>query len=191
MDNNYILLDAARMHGDIYGAREMNPDHSCLYEGDSEKFLSAVAPWLFNLVPGSSFAQWITERATAQSWGVLLTCQEDPVKLYKHLRNFLIVKGEDGREMYFRYYDPRVLRVFLPTCKHEQLREFFGPIATFAAEDPNGLVMEFSLDDVGELAVNETGMGLGEYLDPQDPTTRFEIGTQIAEEPKKRWDFGY
>lgn len=191
MDNNYILLDAARMHGDIHGARELNPDHSCLYEGDSERFLSAVAPWLFSMVPGSPFAQWITDRGTAQNWGVFLTCREDPVKLYKHLRNFLIVKGEDGHEVYFRYYDPRVLHIFLPTCEREQLREFFGPIGTFAAEGTDGFVVEFSLNDPGELSVNETGLSLGEYLDPKSSSTQSETQAQTAEKPKKDWDFGY
>lgn len=191
MDSRYILLDAARMNGDIHGARELNPDHSCLYEGDSERFLSAVAPWLFSMLPGSPFAKWITEHGTAQSWGVFLTCQEDPVKLYKHLRNFLIVKGEDGHEVYFRYYDPRVLRIFLPTCEREQLREFFGPIGTFAAEDTDGFVVEFSLNDPGELSVNETGLRLGEYLDPQSTTIQSETRTLIPEKPKKDWDFGY
>lgn len=37
--------------------------------------------------------------------------------------------------MLFRYYDPRVLRVFLPTCNKEELTNFFGPIQAFVLED--------------------------------------------------------
>ncbi len=37
--------------------------------------------------------------------------------------------------MYFRFYDPRVLRIFLPTCDRSQILEFFGPVKIFICED--------------------------------------------------------
>jgi hypothetical protein len=45
------------------------------------------------------------------------------------------VKTEDGKELYFRFYDPRVLRVFLPTCSPRETTGFFGPIKSFLLED--------------------------------------------------------
>lgn len=42
----------------------------------------------------------------------------------------------DGRKVYFRYYDPNILRIFLPTCDPEQSAVFFGPVRAFTAEDP-------------------------------------------------------
>ena len=39
--------------------------------------------------------------------------------------------------MAFRYYDPRVLRAYLPTCNSEELRTVFGPIECFRTEDQN------------------------------------------------------
>ena len=47
----------------------------------------------------------------------------------------MLVKTEDGEELYFRFYDPRVLRIFLPTCDESQIRELFGPIEYFLMED--------------------------------------------------------
>jgi len=44
------------------------------------------------------------------------------------------VQDAKGKDMYFRFYDPRVLRVFLPTCTPEELSDFFGPIAGFLIE---------------------------------------------------------
>jgi hypothetical protein len=32
-------------------------------------------------------------------------------------------------------HDPRVLRVFLPTCTPEQLKQMFGPVDVFLAEN--------------------------------------------------------
>ena len=46
-----------------------------------------------------------------------------------------MVYGPDLEPLYFRYYDPRVLRAWLPTCDPAQLAEFFGPVEFFIAED--------------------------------------------------------
>lgn len=151
--SNYILLDAARMAGEIEKAKELNPEHICLYEGDSERFLGAVAPWLFEFEEGTEFAAWITKAAHANSWGILIRTDAEPNELYLHLRKFLIVATEDGRELYFRYYDPRVLREFLPTCDKAQLRSFFGPIQAIIAEDENGLLVEYAMS--GDLLNHE------------------------------------
>jgi hypothetical protein len=61
-----------------------------------------------------------------------------------------MVADETGKLLYFRPYDPRVLRIFLPTCDAEQLEFMFGPIeAYFAeAEDP-AQALRFSLDAGG------------------------------------------
>jgi hypothetical protein len=69
-------------------------------------------------------------------------------ELYKHFRRFLTVNTEDGQKLYFRYYDPRVLRVFLPTCDSAQLSEFFGSIKYFFAEDEDPeFILRFSLQN--------------------------------------------
>jgi len=188
---NFLLLDAARLQGAIYRAQELNPDHTCLYEGDSQRFLSAVAPWLFSIEAGTEFARWLAEHGSTLSWGVMLRCPEDSVKLYKHLRNYLIVESEDGREMYFRYYDPRVLRVFLPTCDAEQLRAFFGPIEAFVAEDANGQVVEYSLSEEGALRVDSTGRTLGQFLQVVEQSVHPPQADPLPDEKKGSWDFGY
>ena len=36
--------------------------------------------------------------------------------------------------MLFRYYDPRVLRVYLPTCNFDELQTVFGPVMHFIQE---------------------------------------------------------
>ena len=55
--------------------------------------------------------------------------------LRQHLRNLLTVVGPDGSALFFRYYDPRVLAPFLPTCEDDQLDEVFGPAQAFGAVD--------------------------------------------------------
>jgi hypothetical protein len=43
-----------------------------------------------------------------------------------------------------RLYDPRVLRIYLPTCNAAETQEFFGPVSRFLMEasDPQ-LMLQF------------------------------------------------
>ena len=60
----------------------------------------------------------------------------------KHLRRFLLVESGTGKQQYFRFYDPRVLRGFLPTCGPRKIEALFEEIEAFAleAEDPGKLL---------------------------------------------------
>ena len=166
------MLDSARMNSELSTARELNPEHTCLYEGDSERFLGVVAPWLFNFIEGTDFSSWLSENAHANNWGIFIRSDEEPIKIYKHLRKFLIVATEDGKELYFRFYDPRVLRVFLPTCDKDQLREFFGPIQAFIAEVENGLLVEYALNKE-QLEFSDIGQDMVRYFnDSGNPRVR-------------------
>ena len=53
-----------------------------------------------------------------------------------HFRRFLLVEAPDGDSWYFRFYDPRVLERFLPTCDAAQLTDFFGPVSAYGWTDP-------------------------------------------------------
>jgi hypothetical protein len=60
-----------------------------------------------------------------------------------------MVYDPDNKLIYFRYYDPRVLRVYLPTCNAEEIKIVFGPIGSYITEDENSSeLLRFSLDDV-------------------------------------------
>lgn len=162
------------MDSELSTARELNSEHTCLYEGDSERFLGVVAPWLFNFVEGTDFSKWVSENAHSNNWGIFIRSDAEPIKIYKHLRKFLIIATEDGKELYFRFYDPRVLRVFLPTCDKNQLKEFFGPIQAFIAEDENGLLVEYALNEE-QLKFSDIGKDMVQYFnDSGNPKVRKE-----------------
>lgn len=132
---SYVLLDAARMLDEMEKAKELNPGHDSLYRGRSEEALAIVAPYLFTYEEGTEFASWLEENNWGDAWGVYFFSNASLEALHRHLRKFLLVKTEEGEELYFRFYDPRVLRIFLPTCDEGQLREFFGPVNYFVMED--------------------------------------------------------
>ena len=66
---DYMIMDAARMAGLIYQAKELNEHHSCLFAGDSEAALGHIAPWLFQLERGvTPFNDWLVENGSADNW---------------------------------------------------------------------------------------------------------------------------
>jgi hypothetical protein len=134
---------------DMETAKELNPDFKCLYQGKTELELAGVAPFLFTYTSNSEFKQWFEKFSIGNSWGVLFHSHLPFSEIYKHCRRFLIVKNEGEQEIYFRFYDPRVLRIFLPTCNRVQLKEFFGPINSFILEDedPN-TILQFTFDNI-------------------------------------------
>ncbi|MBS1629551.1 MAG: DUF4123 domain-containing protein [Bacteroidetes bacterium] len=133
---NYTLLDAARMGDQLLLAKQLGPLHDSLYRGGKEASLSSVAPYIFQFQHGKSFANWLLKFGWGNAWGVLLKSSLPIFDLHKHFRKFLMVNTEEGKSLYFRYYDPRVLRLFLPTCNAAQLAEFFGKgIEYFIVED--------------------------------------------------------
>lgn len=133
----HMILDAARMKNALWEAKEINEMHVSLYRGRSEEVLAGFAPYLFRYSAGSSFHAWFWLNGWGKSWGVLAGTRASDADVYKHFRRFLLVNSEEGEQLYFRFYDPRVLRVFLRTCDDQQLHDFFGPIEYFLVEDKN------------------------------------------------------
>lgn len=132
---HYLLLDAARLGDHLTTAQVLNSANLCLYKYKMEEELSEVAPFLFTFNETTDFGNWYLFNGWGASWGTLFTSNNSFENCWKHFRKFLLVKTEDGQELYFRFYDPRVLRIFLPTCNQEQLLQFFGPIESFICED--------------------------------------------------------
>jgi hypothetical protein len=59
----------------------------------------------------------------------------------------LTVYDATGKPMLFRYYDPRVFRIFMPTCNTAELSEVFGPAAYYIMEDTDPWsLLRFGLD---------------------------------------------
>lgn len=129
------IIDAARIFGELDTAQKLQSNFLSLFMGQSEELLSSVAPYLFPFQINTEFGKWLLDKGWGNSWGMFITTNLPLEDLRKHFRKFLMVKTEEGKELYFRFYDPRVLRIFLPTCDEQQLTEFFGPVNNYAMED--------------------------------------------------------
>jgi pSer/pThr/pTyr-binding forkhead associated (FHA) protein len=135
---HYALLDASREPSVLKVILESKEEYQSLFEGAQGAQLAHFAPYLIRIPQKSPLIETLTHQAWSKSWGVFLTCDQPLKDLRTHFRHFLTVNLPDGSQVYFRYYDPRVLRLFLPTCLPEETTQFFGPVKHFLieAEDP-------------------------------------------------------
>ena len=132
--NEYILLDGSRLGHAIYIARELNKNNLPLYKGGQEEAVADLGPFVFTATDEESFNDWYKQYGWGNAWGMVVRTHAGFEACWIHFRQFLLVKTEDGKELYFRFYDPRVLKVFLPTCDAKQLLDFFGPVDKFIVE---------------------------------------------------------
>ena len=142
----WAILDCARDDRIYSTLRTCGLDYLCLYSGRLPSEVEAAAPYLLEVAPTYKFTPKLIEMGWGKSWGIFLRIK-DPSNLRHHLRSFLRVRDESGRNLMFRYYDPRVLRVYLPTCRPDELRTVFGPISSYLVEGEDGKsVSEFEFD---------------------------------------------
>jgi hypothetical protein len=151
----WAILDCARDERIHYALRTSQLDYRCLYSGRLPRELEIVAPHLVEVAPTFPFTSKLIAMGWGNSWGIFLRIK-DPSNLRHHLRGFLRVRDESGRILLFRYYDPRVLRIYLPTCRPDELRTIFGPVGSFLVEGEDGRsVIEYQFDG-NQLRVQRT-----------------------------------
>lgn len=144
------ILDGAR-DPDIFAlVRASGLEHACLFSGQIHPRLQAAAPYLVHLPADSPATTELLKRGWGKSWGVF-TIAKAGITLAQqrlHLKKFLRVQTEDGKVLAFRYYDPRVLTTYLPTCTDDEFREFLGPLSRIIAEcDGGDKALEFTLHE--------------------------------------------
>jgi hypothetical protein len=133
----YGVLDAARADWVLASLLATGVEHESLYEGHQGAALADVAPYLVRVEPGSPIVPELV-RGWGRACGIFLTSRSNTRVLRARLRRLLRVKvGDSPKPAYFRFYDPRVLRVLLPMATPRQTSWFFGDgeIETYVVED--------------------------------------------------------
>jgi hypothetical protein len=119
----FVVLDGASVPGLLEKLAQWHPPAECLYRGE-------IKPE----VAESDFAKWVLSEGWGKHWGIFAIVEADLRTMRQHFRRFITVHDESGKPLLFRYYDPRVLRTFLPTCNAKELAEIFGPVVCYVAE---------------------------------------------------------
>jgi len=147
--NVFGVLDGASIEQLPQLLWKHKPENICLYRGELEPDMAAVAPYLVKLEYDHPFTKLVCEKGWGNDWGIfVLTSAEVNIRdLRAHFRKFLMVYDPNGKFIYFRYYDPRVLRIYLPTCNFEDIKIVFGPIGSYITEDEDSsMLLRFTTD---------------------------------------------
>jgi hypothetical protein len=137
----WAIIDTARDRKAYWTLANSHLNYSCLFAGDLPLALEQAAPYLVQLDYDDAYTDYLAANL-GNSLGVFLQCDAAMKTVRHHLRKLLTVRDPRGAKLLFRFYDPRVLRVFLPTCDSSELAQMYGPIKTYWAEDtfPNKIV---------------------------------------------------
>ena len=141
----YALVDAARSESIYPKIMDAKVENVCLHRGKMAKELACVAPYLVQLQSEDPFTQWLLDSGWGKSRYVFVRSSATLNELKRHFRTFLTVYDEEGKSFFFRFYDPRVLRVYLPTCNENELEIVYGPVTRYYLEgkEENQLIEYF------------------------------------------------
>jgi hypothetical protein len=92
----------------------------------------------------SRLVRALVTEGLVRRWGIFIVSSRPFRDVRRHFRRFLMVQDEVAERMYFRFYDPVVLRAFLPTCNAVQAKEFFQDIEAFLVEGDRGELLRFT-----------------------------------------------
>jgi hypothetical protein len=141
----FAVLDAARTMRVIEVLRESVEEHRSLYEGAKGEALAFWAPYLVRLPRGSRLLEQLVLEGWGRRWGIYLTCERPFDEVRTQLRRSLMVMNDQsGEPIYFRFYDPKMLRLVLPTCGARQREQIFGEIEAFLIAGRDGEVVRFT-----------------------------------------------
>lgn len=142
----YAILDGARDPSVFGFVKGSGRPHCCLYAGALPRELVETAPYLVELDRAAPFTDLLVSQGWGQSWGIYACARYDLEAMRRHLRRFLVVQDESGRQLLFRYYDPRVMRVYLPTCNVTERAQVFGPVTRYVMEGEDAAALiEFNV----------------------------------------------
>jgi hypothetical protein len=153
----FAVLDGASIPNLSASFFEHQVRNVCLLPGDLDPELAKAAPYLAQFQAQSAFAELFLTQGLGNHWGIFGTSRADLRALRMHFRTFLTVWDPHGKPLDFRYYDPRVLRLFLPACNGEELRVLFGPVTAYYAEGEDAdTLLRFTIagDALGQQSIN-------------------------------------
>lgn len=139
----YVIMDGASIPNLLPSLESYEAEHVCLFRGELEPELAQTAPYLVLMTPKTALTNWILS-GFGRHWGIFAVTRSSIMEMRKHFRKFIMVYDLEGRPLYFRYYDPRVFRTYLPNCNSEKTQTLFGPVITYFMEgEENGSFLRF------------------------------------------------
>lgn len=179
LDNNtnwnlYMIVDAAQDQSIYPLLSRSGVPMKCLfqkgihYPGETmTEMLKAAAPYLVTLDRGSPMLSELINNGWGKNWCTCIFTESEFDEVIEHCSGNLLARTEDGTTMQFRYFDPRILRVYLSSSTTEELSDFFGPVSAFCCEDESTAEpILFTLNNDDLIANYSSGVP---WVPPDDP----------------------
>lgn len=137
----FVLLDGASVRQLPDFLEDEEVEHAPLIpprNGEPEEITRAT--YLARVERDSTVSDWLLTHGWGANWGIWISAPAglELEDLLSHLREMAQVRLPDGRIVYFRYYDPRIWRAFVPTCDMPQLKHLFSLPVFYGCESADG-----------------------------------------------------
>lgn len=132
--NLYGIVDSARNDEVFRYLVTGDVKYKSLFEDTMDVKSYGVSGFLVECKKESPLFRWMTTEAWGDSCCIFFTSKSSFDELFNHFQKFNRVYLEGDDVVLFRYYDPRVLRTYLPTCNRDEIETFFGKVNSFFAE---------------------------------------------------------
>lgn len=123
----WAVIDGAGALELVFHARRLGHRVYTLFDGDMAAEVATSGPCLVPISQRGAFAD-VWANWLGKSAGVLVEGSEDLDRVLGQMRSAFVVRGEDEQAYFFRFYDPRILREYLPSCRPEELDALFGGV---------------------------------------------------------------
>jgi hypothetical protein len=137
----YAVLDGAKDAEIVPWVHAQAARHESLFSGKSAELMVDHAPYLLELTRRADVQKDLLARAGGKSWGIFVQSEGEFEALRSQLRRLTMVELPGGDVVLFRFYDPRVLRTFLPTCDAAQAAWVFAGVGMYLVESAEGLAV--------------------------------------------------
>ena len=139
--NLYGIVDSARNDEVFRYLVTGDVKYKSLFEDTMDVQSYGVSGFLVECKKESPLFQWMTTEAWGDSCCIFFTSKSSFDVLFSHFQKFNRVYLEEDDVVLFRFYDPRVLRTYLPTCNRFEIETFFGEVHSFFAESNDSEVI--------------------------------------------------
>jgi hypothetical protein len=141
----YAVIDSAHCPEAPGKLRTLGVEHEIVhhYRDAIPPVMEPQLPRVVRCEKKSEFVRWLFGEVWGKGWMVLAVSRAQLRTVARHLCRMLMVETEEGEELFFRFYDPDVLRPFVPTCTPEQVTLFYGPILRFVMEGEGNQIVSY------------------------------------------------
>lgn len=132
----YTVVDAAKDYRLASAAREILGEPLRPLLTKAPLFMERVGPYMTPIRCAERGARYLEfwTNYVGENAGLFFFTKSWPQAVRAHLISIFEVLDEERRMFFFRFYDPRVIRDYLPTCTGKECKEFFGPIRCILAD---------------------------------------------------------